>query len=93
MSQLHEEALAFQQKVNDYTDDHSHNIAQSLKRELQDLEDEIQVNKNPRSIENRVKVIIELLEEARSQEVISAGDATQLIRIAEEFREKLRKLF
>lgn len=93
MSQLHDEALAFQRRVNDYTDDHSHNVAQSLRREIQAFEDEIQVNKNPRSIENRVKVIIELLEAAKSQGVISSGDAVQLIRIAEEFREKLRKLF
>ena len=93
MDQLHKEALAFQSKVNDYTDDHSHNIAQSLKREVQAFEDEVQVNKNPRSVENRVKVIIGLLEQARNQEVISYGDATELIRNGEEFREKLRKLF
>ena len=93
MDQLHREALAFQSKLQGYIDDHSHNIAQSLKREAQTFEDEVQVNKNPRSIEDRVKNIIRLLEQARDQEVISHGDATELIRNCEDFREKLRKLF
>lgn len=93
MDQLHNEALAFQRKLNDCTDDHSHNIAQTLKKEVQAFEDEVQVNKNPRSIENRIKNIIQLLEQARDQEVISYGDATELIRNSEEFRDKLRKMF
>lgn len=92
MDQLHQQALAFQNKVKDCTDDHDHNIAQSLKREVQAFEDDVQVKKNPRSIEGRVKGITELLEEARSQEVISAGDATELIRMSEDFRDKLREL-
>ena len=92
MDHLHKEALAFQKRVNDRIDDNSHHIAQKLKQEVQRLEDEIQVKKNPITVENRVKVVIELLEEAGEHEVISHHHVQQLARECEEFQEELRKM-
>lgn len=93
LKDLHQAALSYQSRTNDVIDDHNSPIARSLKRELQAFEDDVQVEKNARSIDDRMKRIINLFEEARSREVISAGDATQMIRMGEEWREKLRKFY
>ena len=92
MDQLYKEIVAFQRKVNDYIDDHSHHIANSLKQEVQRLEDEAQVKKNAHSLESRVKQVMRLIEHAGDEEVISHSHANELEKRAEYFIEELRKL-
>ena len=58
MDQIYKEIVRLQYKCNDYIDNHSASSAQSLKQEVQRLEDETQVNKNPISLENRIESIV-----------------------------------
>lgn len=92
MDQLYKRIVAFQHKCNDYIDDHSHAVARSLKNEIQRLEDEAQVRKHPRSLESRVKQVIQQLEHAGRQGVMSPGHASELLRVSENFREELRSM-
>jgi hypothetical protein len=92
MDHLHNEIIAFQRRVNDHLDDPSHPIAQSLRQEVQCLEDDAQTNKNPRSVENRVKQVVQLLEKAGEEKVMSSGHADEMIDQCEEFIQELRKL-
>lgn len=93
MDHLHKSVIAFQHRVNDYIDDNSHHLAQSLKQEVQKFEDDVQVNKNPRTIDERVKRIIPMVEHAADAEVISHSHADELIDQCKEFREELRRMF
>lgn len=93
MDELYKEIVALQHRCNDYIDDPSSNTARQLQQEVQRLEDEAQVRKNPRSIENRVKQVIGLLEQAGDEEVMSHGHADELIDRCRELREELQKLF
>lgn len=93
MDQLYKEIVSFQHRCNDYIDDDTASIANSLKQEVQRLEDEAQVGKNPRSLEDRIKQIIRLLEQAGQAEAISHGHADELIDQCEDFRRELQKLF
>lgn len=92
MDHLYKEIQKFQFKVKDVTDDPSHHIGKALKQEVQKLEDEAQVRKNPRSLEDRVKRIIRLLEEAGEHEVISHPDVHMLVEQCEDFRKDLQKM-
>jgi hypothetical protein len=92
MDQLYKRIVAFQHKCNDYIDDHAHAAARSLKNEIQRLEDEAQVRKHPRSLEDRVKQVIKQLEHAGSHGVMSPGHVNELVRVSENFREELRSM-
>lgn len=54
---IYQEVQKLRFKVQDLLDDHAHALAQSLKREVQRLEDEMEMSKKPRSLEDRIKVI------------------------------------
>lgn len=92
MDQLYKSIVSFQHRTNDYIDDPSHHVAQSLKQEVQRLEDEAQVRKSAYSLEDRVKQVIRLLEQASEDEVMSHSHADQLIDECEDFRRELQKL-
>lgn len=64
---LYEQVKDLRFKVHDALDDHNHPAAVVLRNEMQHLEDDIEVRKNPRDLENRIKVIQHTLLEARSQ--------------------------
>lgn len=93
MDHLYKEIVRFQSRVKDWTDDPSHHLAQTLKQEVQRLEDEAQVRKNPRSLEDRVKSIIRMLEKVGEDDVMSHHHVEELIEQCEDFRKDLRKLF
>ena len=92
MEQLYKEIVNFQRKCNDYIDVPSHQIAQSLRQEVQRLEDDAQVRKNPESIEQRLKQVIRLLEEAGKHQVMSTHHADEMVDIGEDLRRELQKL-
>lgn len=93
MDQIYKDILSFQYKVNDRIDDHSHGLAKQLKQEVQRLEDEAQVRKNPRSLEDRVKRIVGILEGAFETDMMSNHHISDLINKCENFRHQLKKLF
>ncbi len=93
MDQIHKEIIDFQHKLRDYIDDRSSSVAQALEQEVQRLEDDAQVNKNPRSVEERVKNIMRMLEQAAEAEVMTSAHADELGDCCEDFRKELQKLF
>lgn len=93
MDHLYQEIVSFQRRCNDFTDNKEHSLARTLQQEVQRLEDEAQVRKNPRSLDDRVKRIMGLLEETEEHQVMSHAHADELIDHCEEFRKELRKLF
>jgi hypothetical protein len=54
---IYREVQKLRHKLQDLVDDPGHQLARRLKDEIQRLEDEIEMSKKPRSLEDRVKVI------------------------------------
>lgn len=92
MDHLYKQILAFQHRSNDYIDDPTHHVATSLKQAVQRLEDDVQVKKNPHSVEGQIKRVLQLLEKASEDSVMSHHHADELIKQCEEFIQDLRKL-
>jgi hypothetical protein len=63
---MYEQARNLQFQVHDAIDNHNHPSAIALRNEMQHLMDELEVHKNPRDIENRIKMIQHTMLEARS---------------------------
>jgi len=62
MEQLHKDIVDLQRKWHDRLDDAGHSLARQVSSAIQRLEDDIQVKKNPRTIEDQVKRIIQQLD-------------------------------
>lgn len=92
MDDLYKQIVSFQRRVNDWLDDRSSAAARSLQQEVQRLEDDAQVRKNPDSIESRVKSVMRLLEQAADQGAMSHHHADELVDQCEDFRRTLQKL-
>lgn len=92
MDQLYKQVVAFQHRTNDWIDDSSHPLSRSLQQEVQRLEDEVQVQKNAHSLEDRVKQVRRLLEDAGREGVMSHPHADELADQCEDFINELRKL-
>jgi hypothetical protein len=92
MDQIHKQIMQVQYRCNDWIDDHNAPISRSLKNEVQRLEDEAQVNKNPKSVESRVKSVIQILEEAGNSGAMSSNHADELIDQFDHIVQQLRKL-
>jgi hypothetical protein len=76
-------------RCNDVLDDKG--AAGSLTGEVRNVVEDFEQGKNPRSIEDRIKRIIEQLKDIRSQgQIMDTGDADDLIDRYEELREELR---
>jgi len=92
MDQLYKEVLAFQRRCRDYLDEPSASLARSLTSEVQKFEDEVQVKKNARSVENRVKSVMRILEDMRGGSEMSVSHVDELIRQCEDFQSALRRM-
>jgi hypothetical protein len=80
-------------KLQDLIDDHAHALAQTLKNEIQRLEDEIEMNKKPRSLEDRIKSIQrQLVAVGDNGQVMNMEHADQLHDRLEDLRRALRSL-
>ncbi|HET7302572.1 MAG TPA: hypothetical protein VFI74_04545 [Candidatus Saccharimonadales bacterium] len=80
-------------QVHDAIDDRNHPSAHALHTELEHLENDIQGQRHPRDVENRVKNIQRLLIEARSNQhsYMSVDDADHFHRTYEGMRQNIRK--
>lgn len=92
MDQIYKQAVALQQKFRDYIDDRSHPLAGQLDREIQGLEDDVQVKKHPKTIEDRAKRIISLLSSVDGTPVMDGGHADDLKDRAQDIINELRQL-
>ena len=90
---LYEQARALQNQVHDVIDNHDHPSAGVLRNEMQHLVDDIEVRKNPRDLENRIKTIQHTMLEARTQphSFMNASHADYFHHTYEHMRENVRK--
>ena len=92
---LYQEVRNLRHKVHDLIDDHAHAVARALKDEVQRLEDEMEMSKKPRSLEDRIKSIQHHLEKARSDSQINIMDVRHAAMLDDRFddlRMSLRRL-
>ena len=90
---LRQQVIATQRKVHDLMDKPTNAAARTLTREIQALEDELQVHKNWRSVEDRVKRIIHILEgEAKTNRIMNYEHLEMFRHWFEHLREQIRKL-
>lgn len=93
--QLYKEVLNLQHKLHDLLDDHAHPLAQALKNEVKRLEDELEMSKKPRSLEDRIKTIQQHLDRVKNQgeqAIMDIHHADLLRDRLEDFRMDLRRL-
>ncbi len=91
---IHQQADKLQYKCKDLIDDDRDPLAQMLQRETVEVREDIEQNKAPRAVEDRIKRIQQQLEKAKSQEhpALSPQDADYLFDAYEQMREDLRGL-
>lgn len=92
MENIYKQAVAMQFKFRDYLDDGRHPVAKQLQTEIQRLVDEIEMKKNPRSLEDRLKSIIRQLAAADGTPVMSNHHVDDLRDRCEDLQQSLRKL-
>ena len=92
--EYHKQALDLQYKFHDVVDNHADPRMQSLQREVHALVEDIESNKNPRHVEDRLKVIDHQLLEARSAggQLMSYGDIDGLHHSYQHLRENIRRM-
>lgn len=93
--ELYKEVQKLRYRLQDRLDDPSHRIAQTLKAEVQRLEDEMEMSKKPRSLEDRIKVIQRHLVTAQdgpNTVVMNVEHADELHDAFEDMRMALRRL-
>ncbi|HEX3568381.1 MAG TPA: hypothetical protein VHT70_01760 [Candidatus Saccharimonadales bacterium] len=91
---LYKQVRNMEFRVHDALDRPQDGDAQSLVREVKRLEDEMEMAKSPRSLEDRIKSIQEMLWQVRSREggYMSVDDADEFWHIFEDMRRMLRSL-
>ncbi len=91
---IHRQADKLHHKCKDLIDDQSNPLARLLERETMEVREDIEQNKEPRSVEDRIKRLQRELERAKDQETgaISPQDADHLFDEYEQMRGDLRGL-
>lgn len=92
MEELHRDIISLQRNFRDRLDDRSHQGARELDTAIQRLEDDIQVKKNPRSIEDQIKRVIQLLNNADGKGFMDDRDIDDFKDRFEVMRRDVQKL-
>ena len=90
---IYEQAKSLQYKFHDVVNDAHHPAANILRNEIHKLVEDIEVKKNPRTIEDRLKIIQRQLKEVEHQShpVMHYEHADYLHTSYEHMRQNLRK--
>lgn len=91
MEQLHKDIINLQRKWHDRVDDANHSLARQLSSAIQRLEDDIQIKKNPRTLEDQIKGIIRQLENLEDS-VMSNHHINEIQQSFEHMRTSVQKL-
>ena len=93
MEQLRQQVIVMQRRVNDSLDKPSDPAAGRLKREIQGLEDDLQVRKSAGTVEDRIKRIMSILRgDARSANIMNVEQLESFWQWFEGLRQSVRKL-
>lgn len=91
---FHKQAVDLQYKFHDVVDDQSAPMAQAMQREVHNLVEDIQSEKHPRDIENRIKAIQQELDKAKelTPPPLDYQEISFLYHSYEHMRERVRQL-
>lgn len=92
MENIYKQAVNLQFKSRDYCDDQNHPKYRQLKNDIQRLVDEIEMKKNPRTLEDRVQQLIRQLNNMDGSTAMSDHHVYDLKDRCEDLRDDLRKL-
>lgn len=93
MEPLRRQVIATSNKINDLLDKPSDPAAGRLRAEVKGLENDLQAQKNPISIEDRVKRIISILDgEAKTNQIMNPEHISMFRSSFSGLRETLRKM-
>ncbi|HSX30095.1 MAG TPA: hypothetical protein VLE73_06060 [Candidatus Saccharimonadales bacterium] len=93
MENIRQDVIKTQRKINDLMDNAGHAAAVTLRREVQALEDDLQVKRHAHTIEDRVKRIIHLLEgEAKQARIMDYEHLDMFRKYFEDLRRTLRNM-
>ena len=93
MENLRKQVISMQHKIKDLMDAPKDPAAQQLNREVQGLEDDLQVSKTPRTIEDRVKRILQIIRgNAKAARIMNYEHLDMLEQWFENLRQQLRKM-
>lgn len=92
MDELHKEIINLQRNFRDRLDDRNHPLARELDKTIQRIEDDIQVKKNLRSIEDQIKRAIQQLSSADGNGFMSDRDIDDFKDRLEDMRRQVQKL-
>jgi hypothetical protein len=91
---IYKEVQKLRHKFQDLVDEPAHRLARAIKDEIQRLEDEIEMSKKPRSLEDRVKIVQRHLAaagEGGANAIMNAEHADYLHDAFEDLRRTLRR--
>lgn len=91
---LYQQARVLQNQFHDAVGTTEHPTAFALRQEMQHLQDDLEIKKNPRDIENRIKVIQHQLLQAQNDgaSLMSFEHADHFHRGYEDLRRDVRRL-
>lgn len=93
MDKLRQQVIAQQRRIRDLTDNPKDPAARSLEREVQGLEDDIQVGKPAKSVEARVVRIIQIINgDASRNRIMNHDHLDMLEQWFMDLRSQLRKM-
>jgi|GEM_PF-5616259 len=92
--QVHQQADKLFYKFQDIVDDRSDSLANETQREIKEVVELIEMDRPPRAVEDRIKVVQKLLEKVRAEtsHMMTPEDAAFLIHEYEHLREQLHRL-
>jgi hypothetical protein len=90
---LHDQVHQLEFHIHDAIGNHEHPSAQLLRNEMRHLQDDLETHKNPRDLENRIKVIQHTLLEARNtpNSYMNVDHADHFYRTYEDMRRNVRE--
>ena len=92
MDELYRDVIGLQRKWRDCVDLPNHPTARQVDGAIQQLEDEIQVNKSAVTVEGRINWLINQLDRLEETPIISNSHINELQGGFERMRDKVRKL-
>lgn len=92
MDNVYKKVQNLHNRFKDTVDEPNSAIATSLRNDIQRLEDEIEMQKNKGTLEDRVKDIIRKLESHRNDSFMSYDDVKFLMDRFDDLRQDIRKL-
>jgi hypothetical protein len=93
--EVYKEVQRLRNRVQDLFDAPAHRLAQTIRNEVQRLEDEIEMSKAPRALEDRIKIIqrhLLVASEGGDNLIMNVEHADHLHNTFEDLRVKFRRM-